>query len=151
MRRILMSRCSFENPSSLDKFLRTRSPSSSVTGRPPISRNFVISALAMVDLPDPESPVKKMVTPCLCRGGGGESSGAVSGKVFRSERAALSREVAGGAPGRDQLQLGERVAARGGHGGQGAQARGASPAAPAASAARDAAAHRRQRASLVSG
>ena len=26
----------------------------------------MIRALAMVDLPDPESPVKKMVTPCLC-------------------------------------------------------------------------------------
>src|ERR1039457_649110 len=74
----------------------------------------------------------------------------VTGKVFRSERAALSREVAGRAPGGDQLQLGEGVAARGGDGGQGAQARGASPAAPAASAARHAAAHRRQRASLVS-
>src|SRR5467141_1494739 len=84
-------------------------------------------------------------------GGGGESPGAVSGEVFRSERAALSREVAGGAPGRDQLQLGEGVAARGGDGGQGAQARGASQTASAASAAGDAAAHRRQRASLVSG
>src|SRR6266404_356027 len=72
-------------------------------------------------------------------------------KYFRSERAALSREVAGRAPGRDQLQLGEGVAARGGDGGQGAQARGASQTASAASAAGDAAAHRRQRASLVSG
>jgi hypothetical protein len=60
--------------------------------------------------------------------------------------AALSREVAGRAPGGDQLQLGAGVAARGGDGGQGAQARGASPAAAAASVARDAAAHRRQRA-----
>src|ERR1035437_4149395 len=59
-------------------------------------------------------------------GGGGESSGAVSGEVFRSERAALSREVAGRAPGRDQLQLGEGVAARGGDGCQGALARRAS-------------------------
>src|SRR6266404_5898555 len=36
-------------------------------------------------------------------GGGGESSGAVSGEVLRSERAALSREAASRAPGRDQL------------------------------------------------
>ena len=54
-------------------------------------------------------------------------------------------------PGRDQLQLGEGVAARGGDGGQGTQARSASQAASAASAAWDAAAHRRQRASLVPG
>src|ERR1019366_3048237 len=46
--------------------------------------------------------------------------------------------LAGRAPGRDQLQLGERVAARGGDGGQGAQARRASQVASAASAARDA-------------
>ena len=54
-------------------------------------------------------------------GGGGESVGAVSGEIFRSERAALSREAAGGAPGGDQLQLGERAAARGRDGGQGAE------------------------------
>ena len=41
------------------------SPSNSVTGRPPVSKNFVSRTLAMVDLPEPESPVKKMVTPCL--------------------------------------------------------------------------------------
>ena len=34
-------------------------------------------------------------------GGGGESAGAVSREVFRSERAALSREAAGRAPGSD--------------------------------------------------
>src|ERR1019366_4260876 len=49
--------------------------------------------------------------------------------------------LAGRAPGRDQLQLGERVAARGGDGGQGAQARRASQVASAASAARDGGAH----------
>ena len=75
--------------------------------------------------------------------------GAVSGEVFRSERAALSREAARGSPGGDQLQLGERVAARGGDGGQGAQAWGASQVASATSVARDAAAHRRQQASLA--
>src|ERR1039458_5271821 len=51
MRRMLMSRCSFENPNSDERCLRTRSPSSKVTGRPPTSRNFVIRTLAMVDLP----------------------------------------------------------------------------------------------------
>ena len=43
--------------------MRTTSPSSSVTGRPPISISLVISALAIVDLPEPESPVKKTVKP----------------------------------------------------------------------------------------
>jgi hypothetical protein len=64
-----MSRCSFEKPSSEDRCLRTTSPSSSVTGRPPISISLTISALAMVDLPEPESPVKKTVKPCCARGG----------------------------------------------------------------------------------
>ena len=45
------------------------SPSSSVTGRPPISISLTISALAMVDLPEPEKPVKNTVKPCLARGG----------------------------------------------------------------------------------
>ena len=45
------------------------SPSSSVTGRPPISISLTISALAMVDLPLPEKPVKNTVKPCLERGG----------------------------------------------------------------------------------
>src|ERR1043166_1387552 len=48
MRRMLMSRCSFENPSSDERCLRTRSPSSSVTGRPPISSNLIMSTLAIV-------------------------------------------------------------------------------------------------------
>ena len=49
--------------------MRTTSPSSSVTGRPPISISLTISALAMVDLPEPERPVKNTVKPCLSRGG----------------------------------------------------------------------------------
>ena len=82
MRRMLMSRCSLLNPSSDDRFLRTRSPSSSVTGRPPISSIFTISALAIVDLPDPDSPVKNTVKPCFARGGyERRSSVATSGKV----------------------------------------------------------------------
>ena len=59
IRRMLMSRCSFENPSSDDRCLRTRSPSRIVTGRPPVSRNLVSRTLAMVDFPEPDRPVKK--------------------------------------------------------------------------------------------
>ena len=40
------------------------SPSSSVTGRPPISISLTSSAEAMVDLPEPERPVKNTVKPC---------------------------------------------------------------------------------------
>ena len=64
-----MSRCSLEKPSSDDRCLRTTSPSSSVTGRPPISISLTISALAMVDLPEPEKPVKNTVKPCFERSG----------------------------------------------------------------------------------
>ena len=64
-----MSRCSRENPSSLDRCLRTRSPSSSVTRRPPSSSSLTSSAFAIVDLPEPDRPVKNTVNPCLCRGG----------------------------------------------------------------------------------
>jgi hypothetical protein len=56
MRRMLRSRCSFEKPSSDERFLRTTSPSSSVTGRPPISISLTMRALAIVDFPDPRSP-----------------------------------------------------------------------------------------------
>ncbi len=85
MRRMLMSRCSFEKPSSDDRFFRTMSPSSSVTGRPPTSRNFTNSTLAIVDLPEPESPVKKTVNPWRWRGGWvRRSSFATSGKVNHS-------------------------------------------------------------------
>ena len=69
MRRMLMSRCSFENPSSDDRCFRTTSPSSRVTGRPPISSSLTSSTLAMVDLPDPDRPVKNTVNPCWARGG----------------------------------------------------------------------------------
>jgi hypothetical protein len=50
----------------------------------------------------------------------------VPGKVFRSERAALSREVAGRARDRAELHLGEAGAAGSGAGGARTQARGAS-------------------------
>ena len=64
-----MSRCSFEKPSSLDRFLRTRSPSSSVIGRPPSSSSFESSTLAIVLLPEPLRPVKNTVKPCRARAG----------------------------------------------------------------------------------
>ena len=54
-----MSRCSFEKPSSLDRFLRTRSPSSSVIGRPPSSNSFERSTLAIVLLPEPDEAREK--------------------------------------------------------------------------------------------
>src|SRR5207248_6390693 len=66
---MLRSLCYLEKPSSEERCLRTRSPSKSVTGLPPTSRNLVTRTLAIVDLPAPERPVKKTVTPCLCRGG----------------------------------------------------------------------------------
>ena len=58
-----MSRCSFEKPSSDDRCLRTTSPSSRVTGRSPTSSKFASNTFAIVDLPAPESPVKKIVYP----------------------------------------------------------------------------------------
>src|SRR6201997_5426556 len=50
-------------------------------------------------------------------GDGGESVRIVPGAVFRSERAALSREVAGRARDRTELHLGEASPARSGPGG----------------------------------
>ena len=69
IRRILISRCSLEKPSSDDRCLRTTSPSRTVTGRPPSSSNLVSRMLAIVDLPAPDSPVKKTVNPWWERGG----------------------------------------------------------------------------------
>src|SRR5436309_15087856 len=68
-------------------------------------------------------------------GDGGESVHVVPGKVFRSERAALSREVAGRARDRTELHLGEAGTAGSGPGGTRTQARGASQAAGAAAVA----------------
>src|ERR1700693_5557399 len=59
-------------------------------------------------------------------GDGGEGVRVVPGKVFRSERAALSREVAGRARDGTELHLGEAGAAGSGPGGARTQARGAS-------------------------
>ena len=82
IRRMLMSRCSRENPSSDDRCLRTMSPSSRVTGRPPISSNLTRKTFARVDFPEPERPVKNTVNPW--RRSGGElrcNSRRTSGKV----------------------------------------------------------------------
>ena len=70
MRRMLMSRCSLENPSSDDRCLRTTSPSTSVTVRPPISSNGTRSTLATVDLPEPDSPVSEHGETLLAAGMG---------------------------------------------------------------------------------
>src|SRR6202008_2080894 len=74
-------------------------------------------------------------------GDGGESVRLVPGKVFRSERAALSREVAGRARDRAELHLGEAGIAGSGPGGTRTQAWGASQAARAATVAGDAVAY----------
>src|SRR5919204_1851097 len=84
-------------------------------------------------------------------GDGGEDIRAVPGKVFRSERAALPREVAGRARDRAELDLGEAGATGSGAGGARTQAWGASQAAGAAAVTGDAVAHRRQPAPVVSG
>src|SRR5580704_2592749 len=62
-------------------------------------------------------------------GDGGESVRVVPGKVFRSEPAALSREVAGRARDGTELHLGEAGTTGSGPGGARRQARGASQAA----------------------
>src|SRR5450631_2223899 len=83
-------------------------------------------------------------------GDGGEGVRAVPGKVFRSERAALSREVAGRARDRTELHLGEAGTAGSGPGGARTQAGGTSQAERAAAVAGDAVAHRRQPPPVVS-
>src|ERR1700690_1988951 len=59
-------------------------------------------------------------------GDGGEGVRALPGEVFRSERAALPREVAGRARHRVELHLGEAGAAGSGSGGAWTETRGAS-------------------------
>src|SRR3712207_9157323 len=56
------SRSSREKDSSLDRWVRTTSPSSTVTGRPSASSPDT-SASAIVDLPAPDRPVRNTVTP----------------------------------------------------------------------------------------
>src|SRR5204863_102462 len=62
MRRMLVSRSSFEKPSPLLRFSRTSSPSRTSTWRWR-SWSAVSSARAMVLLPPPESPVSQIVKP----------------------------------------------------------------------------------------
>src|SRR5208282_2866262 len=82
---------------------------------------------------------------------GRESVRLIPGKVFRSERAAFSREVAGRARDRTELHLGEAGAAGSGAGGARTQARGASQTARAAAVAGHVVAYRRQPTPVVSG
>src|SRR6266513_644807 len=84
-------------------------------------------------------------------GDGGEGVGAGPGEVFRSERAAFSRETAGRAPDRSELHLGEAGVAGSRVSGARAQAWSASQTARAAAVDGDAIAHRRQPAPVVSG
>src|SRR5215831_7105742 len=63
MRRMLVSRSSFENPRPLDRFVRTSSPSST-SARRPRSASSARSRLATVDLPAPERPVSHTTNPC---------------------------------------------------------------------------------------
>src|SRR4028118_981402 len=65
MRRMLRSRSSREKDSSLDRWVRTTSPSRTVTGRPPASSSAT-RASAIVDLPAPDRPVRKTATPPGC-------------------------------------------------------------------------------------
>src|SRR6202167_5158340 len=84
-------------------------------------------------------------------GDGGESVRLVPGEVFRSERAALSREAAGRARDRVELHLGEAGTAGGGPGGARTQARGESQTERGGALAGDAVAYRRQPPPVVSG
>src|SRR6266581_4216908 len=84
-------------------------------------------------------------------GDGGEGVRAVPGEVFRSERAAFSRETAGRARDRAELHLGEAGIAGSRVSGARAQAWSASQTARAAAVAGDAVAHRRQPPPMVSG
>src|SRR6266576_795658 len=84
-------------------------------------------------------------------GDGGEGVRAVPGEVFRSERAAFSRETAGRARDRTELHLGEAGVAGSGVSGARAQAWSASQTARAAAVAGDAVAYRRQPPPVVSG
>src|SRR5579864_757958 len=83
-------------------------------------------------------------------GDGGESVRLVPGEVFRSERAAFSREVTGRTRDRAELHLGEAGVAGSGPGGTREKARSTSQAARAAAVAGDAVAYRRQPPPVVS-
>ena len=58
-----MDLCSLEKPNSLDRWVLTISPSSRVTALSPFSSSLIKIPFAIVDLPEPERPVKKIVKP----------------------------------------------------------------------------------------
>src|SRR5260370_33267402 len=64
MRRIFVSRSSFEKPRPFERFVRTSSPSSTSTLIPP-ARNCGTSSRASVVLPAPDKPVNQTVKPIL--------------------------------------------------------------------------------------
>ena len=57
------------------------SPSSSVTGRPVRSVNAARSARAIVDLPEPDKPVRNTEKPCASRGGAARRNASTSALV----------------------------------------------------------------------
>jgi hypothetical protein len=59
---MFVSRSSFENPSPLERFCRTTSPSR-ISVRNPRAWNSWNSISAMVDLPAPDKPVNQTVKP----------------------------------------------------------------------------------------
>src|SRR3712207_5762597 len=91
IRRMLRSRSAREKDSSLDRWVRTTSPSRTVTGRPSAS-SCATRASAIVDLPAPDRPVRKTVTPPCCA--------LLTGRVSpRRRRPGSGGGVAEGAPG----------------------------------------------------
>ncbi len=68
IRRMFVSRSSLEKPSPFERWVRTTSPSSSVTCLP-ASRRRTDRTAAVVDLPEPLRPVSQMQSPWRCRGG----------------------------------------------------------------------------------
>ena len=76
------SRSAREKVRPADSSCRTRSPSSSDTVRSPRSASASRSPLAIVDLPEPDSPVRKITRPRSLRGGRARrSSAATAGGV----------------------------------------------------------------------
>src|SRR5215471_12622748 len=86
MRRMLVSRSSFEKPRPFERLVRTSSPSRTSAWRPR-SASSACSRLAIVDLPAPERPVSQITKPnSLPPRGGGPGSGRT---VFPSSISAL--------------------------------------------------------------
>src|SRR5215212_5064924 len=66
IRRMFVSRSSFENPRPFERFVRTTSPSRTSTLRPRCA-SWCSTSSAIVDLPAPERPVNQSVNPSLIR------------------------------------------------------------------------------------